>query len=141
MQRDRQNTDTNKAKPTTAQVKDTLRLRKDLRASKAERDESDRNARANMDLERQRATEQRYGTRSRAKIPKKQSGQGMTDQEGSGPAIDMGDMPDNMSNEQIADMLVDQGIARMQSNPIEARRDFEHALSLDPKYTLAQEYY
>eukprot|EP01043_Picozoa_sp_COSAG02_P087630 COSAG02_NODE_24871_length_675_cov_1.230903_1_plen_61_part_10 len=37
-------------------------------------------------------------------------------------------------------MLVDQGIARMQSDPIEARQDFEHALTLDPEYTLAQEY-
>ena len=45
----------------------------------------------------------------------------------SGADIDMTDLPDNMTNEQLADMLVDQGIARMRSNPVEARQDFEHA--------------
>ena len=60
---------------------------------------------------------------SRSNIPKKQKGSGVD--------VDMTDLPDNMTNEQIADMLVDQGIARMQSNPVEARHDFEHALALD----------
>ena len=61
-------------------------------------------------------------------------------QAGSGPGVDMSDLPDNMTDEQIADRLVDAGIARMATDPIGARDDFERALELDPEYTLAGEY-
>ena len=40
----------------------------------------------------------------------------------------MTDLPDNMTNEQIADMLVDHGIARMRDDPVEAR----HTMPLIP---------
>ena len=68
----------NKAKPSRDLVRQTLRTRKDLRTSKAERDEEARNVRATIDLDRERETERRYGTRSSAKIRKKQKGSGMT---------------------------------------------------------------
>ena len=68
----------NKAKPSIDLIKETLRTRKKLRTSKAERDESERNERAVMDLDRERETERRYGTRSSGKIQKKQEGSGMT---------------------------------------------------------------
>jgi hypothetical protein len=59
---------------------------------------------------------------------------------GAGPGVDLSDPPDGMTDEQIADVLVDQGIDRISTQPDEARRDFEAALQLDPGYTLAREY-